>query len=219
MADIDIQEKERSVWPWIVGLLGLVLVVWVAAEMLGDDEPDFAVTDPAAEETLYPAAVPTDATDAGMPMAVTQFEQECASPGTTADEMSLDHSYVEGCIRQMTAAMDAVIERDTVNDQALSEQMQGYRTQAEQLTENRDSPEHSTHVREVFNSAAQIIARIEDTRTNAGEALDRRSDSVQEAAEAFSADAQMMDQRDEVAAFFRETAAALRAMATDQGRS
>ena len=50
MADIDIQEKRRSAWPWIIGLLGLVLVVWVAAEMLGGPDDEYVASDVTAEE-------------------------------------------------------------------------------------------------------------------------------------------------------------------------
>lgn len=214
MADIDIQEKKGSIWPWILGLLGLILVAWLVMEMLDDDDDvDPVVTD--TQQTPYTAPPPpAQGMDAGMPAAVTQFEEQCASASTTTDEMALDHAYAETCIEQMTAAMQAVIERDTVNDQALAQQLETYRTHATQLTQNRESAEHSTHVREVFDGAAEIIARIEETREGTGATLERHSGRVQEAAEAFSADTPMMDQRDEVAAFFREAAAALRAMAT-----
>lgn len=218
VADIDLERKDkRSLWPWILGLLGLVLVVWFAAEMLGDDDADYAATEPAAEQ-VTPATSPQPEADADAPAAVAEFEEQCASRTTTTDEMSLDHEYEESCVRQMTAALDAVIQRETVDDTELAELMRDYRTRADRLTENRDSPEHSTYLRDVFDGVEGLIAHIEDTREEAGEALDRRSDDVAEAAAAFTADEPVLEQREEVAAFFRETAAALRAM-HDRGRS
>lgn len=39
MADIDVRRRGPGIWPWVVGLVVLALVVWLLAEMLGDDEP------------------------------------------------------------------------------------------------------------------------------------------------------------------------------------
>ncbi|MBR9989819.1 MAG: hypothetical protein KFH98_08700 [Gemmatimonadetes bacterium] len=96
---------------------------------------------------------------------------------------------------------------------ALSQQLDEYRSRAAQLTETRESPEHSSHVREVFDDAAALIARIEDTRDNAGAALERRAPRVQQAADAISVDRPVLEQRAEVGAFFAEASSALRAMA------
>lgn len=218
MADIDIQEKKRSAWPWIIGLLGLVLVVWVAAEMLDGPDDEYVATDATAEEEAYvppPAPEPTGA-DAGMPAEVTRFEEQCAASATTRDEMALDHAYVETCVGHMTEALDAVIERSTVSDEPLSEQLADLRSRAEQLTENRESTEHSAYLRNVFDGAAALIAHIEETREGAADALERGSTRVQDAAESFSADRPLMEQRSEVASFFDEVATALRAMASNE---
>lgn len=218
MADIDIQEKRRSAWPWIIGLLGLVLVVWVAAEMLDGPDDEYVAADITAEEEAYtpPAAPEPTGTDAGMPSEVTRFEERCAAGSTTRDEMSLDHAYVEACVTQMTEALNAVIERGTVSDEPLSEQLADLRSRAEQLTANRESTEHSAYLRNVFDGAAALIARIEETREAGADALERRSTRVQDAAESFSTDRPLMEQRSEVAAFFDEAAGALRAMASNE---
>lgn len=38
MADIDVERKGPSIWPWIIGLIILALLIWLLAEWLGDDE-------------------------------------------------------------------------------------------------------------------------------------------------------------------------------------
>ncbi|MEX1182479.1 MAG: hypothetical protein WEF86_04535 [Gemmatimonadota bacterium] len=37
VAEIGIQKKQRSIWPWILGLLILALLVWVAVQVLDAD--------------------------------------------------------------------------------------------------------------------------------------------------------------------------------------
>lgn len=49
MADINVQRKGPSVWPWIIGLLVLALLIWALVELFeGDADPE--VTDPALEQ-------------------------------------------------------------------------------------------------------------------------------------------------------------------------
>jgi bacteriorhodopsin len=51
MADIDVVKKRTSVWPWVFGLLLLVLIVWVVISMAG--------TSPARTGALLPQSMPT----------------------------------------------------------------------------------------------------------------------------------------------------------------
>jgi len=51
MADIDVVKKRTSVWPWVIGLLLLVLIVWVVISMAG--------TSPARTGALVPQSTPT----------------------------------------------------------------------------------------------------------------------------------------------------------------
>jgi hypothetical protein len=37
MADIDVERKSPSVWPWVIGLLVLALLIWALVEMFGGD--------------------------------------------------------------------------------------------------------------------------------------------------------------------------------------
>jgi hypothetical protein len=55
MADINVERKRPSIWPWIVGLLVLALLIWAIAEMV--DRDDVARVDP-AEEPAVPAPQP-----------------------------------------------------------------------------------------------------------------------------------------------------------------
>jgi len=37
VADINVERKSPSVWPWIVGLIVLALLIWALLEMFGRD--------------------------------------------------------------------------------------------------------------------------------------------------------------------------------------
>lgn len=48
MAKIDI-ERKKSVWPWIIGLIVLLVIIWGAFELFGDN-PEPAATTPAVTQ-------------------------------------------------------------------------------------------------------------------------------------------------------------------------
>ncbi|HEX2190892.1 MAG TPA: hypothetical protein VHG51_18435 [Longimicrobiaceae bacterium] len=50
MADINVERKQRSIWPWIVGLLVLALLIWLLASMFNDDDDGAVVEDPTTVE-------------------------------------------------------------------------------------------------------------------------------------------------------------------------
>ena len=64
MADINVERKGPSVWPWIIGLLVLALLIWAIAEMVDTDETQVAEVEE-VEPTGAPAAVPAPTMEPG----------------------------------------------------------------------------------------------------------------------------------------------------------
>ena len=70
MADINVERKSTSIWPWILGLIALALLIWVLVEALGNDEPEVAAV-PAVTEvqpTVPPVAPEPIAQAEGVPV-------------------------------------------------------------------------------------------------------------------------------------------------------
>lgn len=57
MADINVERKGPSIWPWVIGLLVLALLIWAIAEMVDTDEAVDEVAEVEAVEEP-PAAMP-----------------------------------------------------------------------------------------------------------------------------------------------------------------
>jgi hypothetical protein len=49
MADINVERKQRSIWPWIVGLLVLALLIWLLASMFNGDDDEVVVDETTVE--------------------------------------------------------------------------------------------------------------------------------------------------------------------------
>lgn len=60
MADINVERKGPSIWPWIIGLIVLALLIWALTELFDDDADDL-VTEPIADDTALVGPEPMDA--------------------------------------------------------------------------------------------------------------------------------------------------------------
>ncbi|HEX7051985.1 MAG TPA: hypothetical protein VF188_17385, partial [Longimicrobiales bacterium] len=68
MADINVERKGPSIWPWIIGLIVLALLIWAIAEMVDTEEPAVAEVEPVERVEQPPAAVPAPTPMTGAPL-------------------------------------------------------------------------------------------------------------------------------------------------------
>jgi hypothetical protein len=54
VADINVERKGPSIWPWIIGLIVLALIIWALTQMFRDDRTE---TRPVVTPADTPAAV------------------------------------------------------------------------------------------------------------------------------------------------------------------
>lgn len=66
MADINVERKSPSIWPWTVGLLVLALLIWAIAEMVRTEPETAPVAE--TEPMTPPAAVPSPAESQPVPL-------------------------------------------------------------------------------------------------------------------------------------------------------
>jgi hypothetical protein len=213
MADIDVQQKERSFWPWVLGLILMAGLVWLLVEMLGGDDDPMTLDQPAA--VTAPVGTETQATDplaqAGG-AALEEFVQSCSSVSETAAEMSLAHEYTADCVRLLAGAVASVVERDTVGRTALDPALDEFRQTAAELQETPEtSPNHSSMLRDVAISASELMAQVQESRQAPAQSGEEVTQS-RTAAEAIQSEVPLMDQQGETGAFFREAGEALRAL-------
>lgn len=193
MTEIKI-EKRSSPWPWILGVLAVALVAWVAfAAMRGDDaDPQYAAV---IDEGL-PDATGTTGT---VPAAVDEYSAFAAGP----DEMTpgRDHEYTAEGIRRLSAALNAVVEHNG-NDAESRGRFDRFRQSAERLEREPQSGQHAGTVRDVFTSAVDVM---ESSRVDAGDVSQLRQTAM-----SISPDEPLLDQADAVKRFFSQSAEALK---------
>lgn len=208
MADINVERKGPSIWPWVIGLVILALVIWAIAELMGDGE--VVETEPAGVEA--PMVVPPPAPDPNESALGAEVEAYLAACASTTAPVALDHQYTSNCLDQLSAALEAVVENPEMADVNLQAQIEDFRTKADRLVESPDaSTEHSNMTREAFLSAATLLDDLQDERFPN---LEAAIDQLEEAANAVEADAPLTEQGDAVHTFFRQAGDLLRGMGT-----
>jgi hypothetical protein len=226
MAEINVERKEGgSLWPWIIGLLALLLVGWLLYSMFGRDRTTTADQFGTAGDTMAmaPGVMPMDtgmagtgmgtAMTAGVPPEVQQFEQTCAAPGTAQQQASMDHQYTINCTNQLATALEAVVRRDTVGGMALEPRLQEMRQRVAAIGQDPMATDHANRVRDAFTSIASLMNSVQETRPGAAPALRDQVSGAQQAAQGISATTTLLDQKSQVDTFFQRAGAALRSMA------
>lgn len=215
MADINVERKGPSVWPWILGLIVLALLIWLLTELFSDDADTAAVvTEPVATEPLAttPPADPAAGAAAGMenlPTEVQSYLTACTQQGgTPAGDMAAEHQFTVSCFQQLHAAMNAVATTQTTAGTDVTERLQAMHTSVQQLQASDPSAtNHSNLTRDAAVSAANAFQSVRGTTAA----------SVQQAAEGIRAETQLLEQRDAVHNFFREAGNELRSLPTAGG--
>lgn len=208
MAEINIERQERSIWPWIIGLLVLALLAWWLLRMRGDGN-DHMVADTsmgAVADTIPGAGADTRAM---MPAAVNEFLRFAEGP-RAAQAADTTHSYTAEGIRRLAAALDELAVRDTVGRVSLNVRIAALRERADALQRDWSSTKHAGHTRVAFDSAAALIESMQQQRfPNLGS----EAASVRQAATNVKPDGMLLEQTAEVKQFFDRAASAVRAMA------
>lgn len=221
MADINVERKGPSIWPWIIGLIVLALLIWALAEMLGgrDDPGRTAVTGDTVPRTQEVTPTTTDpamtGAAAGAPAAVQEFERwvDRRDPQT---DMGLQHEYTSNGLRQLADAIESLAQRHDSRP-AVQQSIQTMRQQADRLQQSdAASTQHANMTRDAFTSAADAIGTVQREYHPQLTGADNQVNQVRQAAQAVDTGTPLLQQQERVQTFFERARDAVRTMAADQ---
>lgn len=204
MADIQIERKERSLWPWVIAvLLLLALMAWWLGSR-GGERAAMAPADSAVESMMA-----TGDAGAELPGAVNVFLRWAND--RQAGDMGLDHNYTANGIRNLAAATEALA---APRADALQQDLERVRAQADTLWQSTSSLEHANYTRRAFMTLGSLLHDVQQQR-----APDATVDvaAVRSAAEAVRANQPLLDQKERVHQFFAHAATAVEQLANELG--
>lgn len=220
MADINVERKGPSIWPWIIGLIVLALLIWALAEMLGgrDDARTTAVPGDTVPRTQEVAPAPTtDPAAPGVataaPAAVQEFERWVDRRDAQTD-MGQQHQYTINGLRQLADAIESLAQRHEARP-AVQQSIQSVRQQADRLEQSDPAAtQHANLTRDAFTSAADAIGTLHREHHAQATGLENQVTQVRQAAQAIQTGTPLLQQQQEVQTFFDRARDAVRSLAT-----
>lgn len=200
MVKSGFERKRNLVWTWILGFLALAAVVvgvstWLhpGDVALGEQRPAQGATPPVAAPQAGLARTPA------VQSYLLFVEQPPAEPG-------VQHEYTSEGVRRLTAALDAL----TVNDVQSRGAFESFRQKAERLqASDQRSLQHTNAARDVFTSAADVLARVQASRAPG---LEGPIDQACATAESIRVEQPLPEQDERVKRFFAQMSDALRGL-------
>jgi hypothetical protein len=208
MAEINIQRKERTTWPWILlGLLLVALLVWWLLSRNG------GMTDLATEQDTTAAAIDTTSTAGtggatAASGAIGEFVQ-WRSDYRARQEADTTHEFTAQGIRLLAAAIADAGRRVDTGGTAIAAVSDSIRTHADALQRDWQSTNHANHVRLAFLQAAGALERLrEQGFPDAATTVPQ----VREAAGRVQPNRPLLEQRQAVQQFFDVASQTLQSM-------
>ena len=184
----------------------LILTVWA----WWDADPE--VTDTTQETTtqLPPRTAPAQPA----PPAVREYVEFGTQPEQVEAEMGRDHDYTVTGLQRLTAALDEVVQQETINEQPLEERLGRIREQANRIAQDPQSLKHANMVRDAFMEASALIEAVRERRAPEQPDIEQHARAARNAAETLDTETPLLDQRDTVRQFFRASAEAIHQLST-----
>ncbi|MGB5941934.1 MAG: hypothetical protein WBG71_03570 [Leeuwenhoekiella sp.] len=201
MADINI-EKKKTIWPWIlIGVLILLAVLYFA--LLADDDDvetdDITTEEVMVEEEMEEMDNTTTAMQTGAIATYSEFV------GMTGD-MGIDHEYSNQALLYL---IEAVNEKATAQNVNIEADLGVARANANTITKDPMSVEHADLLKESFEIINRAISKIQ---MQSFPNLESQVTSLEEEVASIDPADQTLNQKAAVNTYFKEAADVLNKM-------
>lgn len=202
MAEIKIEHKKAPIWPWLLGLLLLMLVgAGIYFFVIKDKKEQIEVVANEIPNEIIPVE-----TSNAIPAAVTDFIKFSDEENPYQDgEMEIHHQYTSDAIRKMSAALVAIADKkgmsEQMNMQDLSKKLNA---DADQIQKNWKETNHADYIKQAFLQVSGAVNQLSDGSTN---------ENLKKEANDIDVNKLTLDQKAAVKDFIHKTASVMKQLA------
>ena len=200
MAEIQIERKERPVWPWVIGAILLaLLVLWLVGGFWTREQQ-------VAEGPVAGALDPRDEAPAEVRGYANWLEEH-----RDRVEPARVHTYAADGIRELADALAALADRGEGTQEVIQTHLDRMRELAGSIGNQTSSVDHAALTRQAFTTGVEAFERLADRQyvqatNNVGE--------LRDGAQALNPQQPLTDQVADVKEFFIRAGLALQRMAS-----
>ena len=199
MAEIQIERKERSVWPWVVGAIILALLILWLVGAFGRGDERLAEGPVAGALDARADLAPSEVRDYVNWM---EENRDRVEPGRV-------HEYTADGLRELAGALEGVAERGDGAREAIRPQLDRVRQLADSIGRATASVQHAALTRQAFTTSVEAFEHLTQRQftqvaSNVGE--------LRDGAQAINAQQPLTDQVADVKEFFIRAGLALQRM-------
>lgn len=213
MAELHVERRERSMWPWLAVVLATLVLIWLVlspanvhrtadgGEVAASGAPGRTASD------RPPAGLAPDA-----PGEVATFLAFVAE-NRARSMMDSTHFYTATGIRLLAAALGSLAPRDSSGHRVMQPQLDSMRVLASAMQQDPRSTAHARQARLAFDIAGTVMQHLQLRGVTAAAVAAAQVQDARIAAWGVSESRRLLAQRDAVEKFFDRAAAAVDAMA------
>lgn len=203
MAEIHVQPKERTIWPWVLGFIAVLLLLWVVVDPRGDEQTVAGDVEPGLANPPAAPVIPVAWVDTDRFLAYARDSQPDFGDANRA------HDYTRNGLTYLAGSLEEITRQDRSTEPNIQPSIAAMRQGAEALNESAAGPEHAAAVKRVLDQAVTAMNELQRARfPSASDAVN----GLRDAANAVSGSQPLLEQEDEVREFFQRAAAAVQAM-------
>lgn len=210
MADINIEKKRKPVWPWIIGILAIIGIVWWAVQ--STENPMLEGT--AVTPSVPGVGIPSDADIMEEEPTMTRPERGFVSyirNSDNRDKIGDDPEITGEALVKLSKAL-----RDLTNESDLQAALDNIEKDGKQIKRDHGLMDNADKLSTAFTSAVGVMERMQQQEFPEAES---EVNEVRDAAQQLNTDRDLFAQRTEVTSFFDEAAEAIQKMENSANRS
>jgi hypothetical protein len=198
MAEIHIQKKRSSFWPWLIGIIVIIIIAWVLFD-------DYIKTDITDEEGLA-----IDTTEENYGKYDTSYSYAMVAEYidfVNNDTTNLpNEEFIKEGVQKLSGALSAVAYEKFSNDPQINKKADEVRQQSDSLAENnKDSKE----IKKILGSAADALDLM--LKKNDQDVNEKISE-IKNSAEKIDSNSPLTKQQPEIIAFFNNAGDVLQSL-------
>lgn len=207
MAEIDIEKKKNNpIWPWILGALVLIGIIWAVASIDSSPEREEVAV---AEETYAQEPVNYEQEPVVREPQSNRMEEEgfvdYVRNTEVKEQMGVSHEVTSSALMKLADELRTLTE----NDDQFTQQIDEIEEQAREIQNDPQSTQHADKVSDAFTNAATVVDNIQENRFPDADAA---VSDLQEKARELEENQQLLNQKEEVKTYFEQAATAVEKM-------